>query len=363
VVFVPFTAPGDLVRVKVHDERRHFARARVQHLIEPGPARTDPVCAVFGTCGGCAWQHITYPAQLEAKRQILADALSRIGGLDGIAPVRVVPSPADYGYRGRTRLRVHGRRVGYRRRRSHALCPVTRCPVLVPELERRLAALAADPPVRSGQVELAAAGDVGRTVSLPDAAGEPLWHELSAGRMRVSPGVFFQSNALLMDALCTAVVDAAGTGERAIEFFAGAGFFTLGLAPHFASLVAVESNPAAVADLEHNLGEARIVNVKVICARLERVLEHGAFRAEPPDLIVLDPPRTGLEEGGAEAIAELGAGRIVYLSCEPATLARDLALMVRCGYEPRPLLAFDLFPQTPHVEALAVLERDPLRLR
>jgi 23S rRNA (uracil1939-C5)-methyltransferase len=363
VVFVPFTAPGDLVKVKIHDERRRFARGRVQALIEPGPPRTDPVCGVFGTCGGCAWQHIAYPAQLVAKRRILSDALSRIAGLDGIAPEGVVPSPAEYGYRGRTRLRIQGRRVGYRRRRSHALCPVTRCPVLVPELDRRLVALAEDPPDRDGHLELAAAGDATRTAWLPGAEGAPLWHALSAGRMRVSPGVFFQSNALLMDALCTAVVDAAGTGKRAIELFAGAGLFTLGLAPHFASLVAVESNAAAVEDLEHNLEEAGIGNVKVVCDRLERALERGALGAVDPDVIVLDPPRSGLEEGGAEAVAALGAQRIVYLSCEPATLARDLALMVRCGYEPKPLQAFDLFPQTPHVEALAVLERDRIGLR
>jgi 23S rRNA (uracil1939-C5)-methyltransferase len=363
VVFVPFTAPGDLVRVKVHDERRRFARAQVQTLIEPSPSRTDPVCSVFGTCGGCAWQHIAYPAQLEAKRKILSDALSRIAGLDGIAPERVVPSPAEYGYRGRTRLRVQGRRIGYRRRRSHALCPVTRCPVLVPELDRHLVALAEDPPQRDGSFELAAAGGATRMAPLPGGEGEPLWHALSAGRMRVSPGVFFQSNALLMESLCTAVVDAAGTGKRAIELFAGAGLFTLGLARRFDSLVAVESSPAAVADLEHNLGEAGIRNVKVICERLDRTLDGSAMGGVDPDVIVLDPPRSGLEEGGAEAVAALGAGRIVYLSCEPATLARDLALMVRCGYEPEPLRAFDLFPQTPHVEALAVLERDPYRRR
>jgi len=362
-VFVPFTAPGDRVRVKIHDERRRFARGRVQTLIEPSPVRTDPLCAVFGTCGGCAWQHIAYPAQLEAKRRILADALSRIGGLDGIAPEDVVPSPEPYGYRGRTRVRVEGGRVGYRRRRSHALCGVTRCPVLVPVLDRRLADLAADPPAHSGRIELAAAGDTTRVATLPAGDGGPLWHELPAGKMRVSPGVFFQSNALLMADLCAAVVDAAGAGERAIELFAGAGLFTLGLARRFATMVALESSAEAVADLEHNLGQAGIENVSVVCERLERTLERSGFEAGALDAIVLDPPRTGLPEGGAEALAGLRAERIVYLSCEPATLARDLALMVRCGYEPRRVRAFDLFPQTPHVEALAVLERDPLRLR
>src|SRR5215475_13460392 len=155
-VFVPFTAPGDRVRVRVVEARGRFARARVEELLEPGPARAEPACPAFGSCGGCAWQHVAYPAQLEAKRAILADALRRIGGIDAGALEPCVASPAEYGYRGRTRVLVESGRVGYRRRRSHALCAVSRCPVLVPALDERLHALAHDPPPEDGEWELVA---------------------------------------------------------------------------------------------------------------------------------------------------------------------------------------------------------------
>jgi len=175
----------------------------------------------------------------------------------------------------------------------------------------------------------------------------------------ISPGVFAQSNGLLLGALADAVLSAAGEGALAFDLFAGAGFFTLGLARHFARVTAVESSPAAAGDLHANLRAAGIENARVLPERLEAAFERGLFGDERPDVVVLDPPRTGLPPGSSDALVDLGPRRIVYLACDPATQARDARYLTGGGYEVTRIEAIDLFPQTPHVESLAILDHYP----
>jgi 23S rRNA (uracil1939-C5)-methyltransferase len=352
-VFVPFSCPGDLARVRVTAARRAWARARIVDLLEPGPERVEPRCAVFGSCGGCAWQHLSYAAQLDAKAAILGDALRRIGGLEWGEPVPITPSPSPYAYRGRTRLRVQRGRVGYRRRRSHQLCVVSTCPVLHPALDARLGELAADPPRRDGEWEIALGTGAVRASVLDGRPGERVFLEVARERLGTSPGVFAQSNALLLDALVGRVGAVAGDGSLLLELFAGAALFTLSLSKRFERVVALEGSPAAARDLRVNLQAAGREGVEV----LERRLEAAGPELERlhPDLVLLDPPRTGLERDALEMLADLGAPRIAYLSCDPATLARDLARFGSRGYRLRQVEGFDLFPQTPHLEALALL--------
>jgi 23S rRNA (uracil1939-C5)-methyltransferase len=355
VVFVPFTAPGDLVRVRLVETRARFARGRVDEILEASPARALPVCPAFGSCGGCTWQHVDYAAQLEAKRRILLDAIRRIGGLGEPQLGPVLPSPSEYAYRGRTRVRIEGGRVGYLRRGSHALCAVSRCPVLVPALDRRLHELAAHPPQPEGEWELASGSDEVRAAPLGAPGAPRIRLEVGAHRIAVSSGVFAQSNALMLDALATRVRERAGSGELAVELYAGAGLLTVGLAERFDRVVAVEGDPVAIGDLRANLAEAGLDRVEVLAESVERALPALAGRS--PDVLVLDPPRSGLARGSADALAAVSAERIVYLSCDPATLARDLAAICALGYRLHALEGIDLFPQTPHVEALATLAR------
>jgi 23S rRNA (uracil1939-C5)-methyltransferase len=358
VVFIPATAPGDRARVRVLETHPKWLRAELVAVEAPGPGRVEPRCPLVGRCGGCAWQHLDYATQRAAKGAILRDALERIGGLALPGEVEVVASP-PFGYRGRARIGTARGVVGYRRLRSHAPEPTSACPVLVPALEDALAKLAAAPPKRDGEIELAA-GDDGRVRAwgpgglLGDAE---LKVAAGAQRIRVSPGVFFQGNARLRGALLEAVLDAAGGGSRALELCAGAGFFTLGLASRFREVMAVESSPPAVRDLRSNVEAAGVRNVRIECAPLEGLLASAPLRGFAPDAIVVDPPRTGLGTDVAEAIAGLGAERLVYVSCAPPTLARDLAVLAQQGLRLASVRGFDLFPQTPHVEALAVLER------
>lgn len=359
VVFVPFTAPGDRVRVRLTQRRSRFARGRVEALLEPSTRRTDPVCPAFGSCGGCSWQHVDYPTQLEAKARILEDAIRRVGGLEVPAPVRMVASPREYGYRGRARVLVQGGRVGFRRAHSHAICATSQCPVLAEPLQARLAQISAAPG-RDGERELALGADRVRVcdAEAPGPPGDRIFLELEGERLGVSPGVFSQANSSLWGALARAVWEAAGSGDCALEVYAGVGFLTLGLARRFARLVAIESDPMAAADLVWNLERAGLGAVEVRPETFECALADGALRDAGPQVVVLDPPRTGLSAGAAEALAEMRAPRVVYLSCDPATLARDAARLARRGYRITHLTGFDLFPQTPHVEALAVLESD-----
>jgi len=346
------------VRVRVEGEHRRFLHARVEELVAASPRRSDPVCGVFGSCGGCSWQHVEYAAQLEAKAKIVSDAFTRIGGVTVPGGVRITPSPAAYGYRNRARLLVAGGRVGFRRRRSHALCATGRCPILAPPLQTKLAELARRPPRSDGEWELFCDGDELRVTALPAHDERRVGLRVGDECLGISPGVFAQSNALLLGALVDAVLSAAGEGALAFDLFAGAGFFTLGLARRFARVAAVESSAPAADDLAANLCAAGIENVTLLPERLEDAFARGHFEDLRPDVVVLDPPRTGLPPGSSDALAELGPRRIVYLSCNPATQARDASYLVGSGYDVARVEGFDLFPQTPHVESLAVLERN-----
>ncbi len=368
VVFVPFTAPGDRVRVQIVDRQARFSRGRVETLLQAGPERIDPICPVYGSCGGCAWQHVSYPAQLDAKLAIVTAALRRIGGLAPPTPT-IMPSPNPFGYRSRSRVLASRGRVGYRRRRSHALCATSRCPLLVDELDQSLAALAIESPP-DGEWELSLGhtpnGDrTSRVSRLPGRKGEQvptkdsqrLSLQVGGNQIGFSEGVFVQSNASLLGPLVDAVHSAAGRGQLAFDLFAGAGFLTLGLAAQFEAVLAVEANPTAARDLEWNVASAGIDCVRVLAESVEVAIANRRFEDLEPDVIVLDPPRTGLPDGAAEFLASIEPNRFVYLSCDPATLARDLSVLAFWDYELTSVQVFDMFPQTPHVEVLAVARR------
>lgn len=354
VIFVPLTAPGDLVRVGMVEQHKRYARGRCEELLEAGPARVEPRCSVFGVCGGCAWQHLDHAAQLEAKRQALRDALVRIGGLRLPGEIELLPSPAPYAYRGRARVHAEPGRIGFRQRASHALCEVGTCPVLVPELQAELADFARHPPRDAGEWELISATSGVRRTRLPAHGGAALQQSTHAGGLRLSPGVFVQGNALLLDALVERVAAAAGTGRAALELFAGAGLFSLALARRFERLVAVEGEPRAAADLRHNLAAAGCANSVAIAARVEDCA--GRIGSPAPEVLVLDPPRDGIPAAALPWILALPLRRVVYLSCHPATLARDLRAFAARGFTLRSVACIDLFPQTPHVEALVRLD-------
>jgi 23S rRNA (uracil1939-C5)-methyltransferase len=387
VVFVDGAVPGERVELLDIRIQKRMIRARVGRILAGTPDRVEPKCVHFGTCGGCRWQHVAYSAQLESKRTIVRDALERIGGLSLEQEIEIVPSPEPYGYRARARWVESEKGLGYRVRGSRVVSPVNSCPVLVPSAEKVLSERAAAledqapeqgdlPPKKPARpIEwVVTAGAEAAAVVRPARAGASsrgrkaspgsVTIEASGESLRVSSSSFVQGNALLWDAFAT-TVQAACLGEggeasslRFVELYAGVGFFTLPLARRGASGMALESDPSAVADLKFNLHRSGLApKVEIVSSRAEKRNDLKS-RFASADVLLVDPPRIGLEEGVRDEICASGPQRFVYVSCDPATLARDLRALASAGYSICSVQAFDLFPQTPHVETVVRLERN-----
>lgn len=347
VVFVPFAAPQDRLRVRVTETGRGFARAEVVEVLAPGPARRAPRCRHFGVCGGCSLQHVAYEAQLAAKAEFVRESLRRLGGIEWTAEIPV-RAAAEYGWRARAEVQARRGHAGFFRAGTHEIVDVAECPVLVPELEARVRALAADPPRRA--VTLAASDD--GTVAQDDRG--TVRRRVAGFEFASAPDAFFQGNRLLVEDL---VAEATGgaSGELAVDLYAGVGLFSLPLARSFARVVAVESHRRSAAQGAANASANGVANVSFETADVAERLAAGFGAA--PDLVLLDPPRTGAGPGVAGAIAALAPREVRYVSCDPATLARDLRAFAGAGLRLASVVALDLFPQTHHVETVATLAR------
>ena len=390
VVFVSGGVPGDRVLLRDLDERARFVRAEIDRVLEPSPDRVAPACSAFGRCGGCLWQHVAYPAQVEAKRRIVSDALSRIGGLTLDEALPIMASPSPYGYRARARWVECEGRLGYRERKGRGVVPVEACPVLLPAAESLLGdpsavlgkkggdAPSRQRPRRDREWVVTVGSEAGeeRAIVVPVGsrrarrreadAPRSVFVEVAGERLRVAGESFVQANGLLWEALVEAVVSAchgspprdSSRPARFVELYAGVGFFTLPLARRGAEGVAFESSPPAVADLRANLAAAGLTAaIEVVSGVVEKRLDL-ADRFRSADWLFVDPPRAGLAAEVRQALAKSGPPRVVYLSCDPGTLARDVGELCRAGYALQSVQAFDLFPQTPHVETLVSLERE-----
>ncbi len=419
VALIPFTLPGELVEVQPTEQAGMGAGVETKpsetvRVLEPSPDRVKPACVHFGTCGGCQYQMAAYPAQLAAKAEILREVLTR-AGLDKLPALQTWASPEPYGYRNRIRLRVRQvggeLRLGYSVRGTQEFLPIRMCPIAAPALWRAaeaLQALAGDN--REAKRWLGAAAEV-EIFCTPDASrlqltllcpGKPLRNEAGfrrfaealhgtlptlsgAGAARLEPrsgraletlaawgapglpytvhgelywvtrGGFFQVNRFLLPTLTDLVTDGR-TGEQAWDLFAGVGLFSRLLARRFGAVTAVEANPAASRDLRAALAKLGAQHRAVEATTL-LFLRRAVLERERPELIVLDPPRAGAGEEACTLLARLAPRQIVYLSCDPTTLARDLAVLTRSGYGLGALHLIDLFPQTYHLETLAVLNR------
>jgi len=402
-VFVPLTLPGELVEATIATDRRSYITATLGSVLEPAPTRVTPGCEYYGRCGGCHYQHADYAAQLAMKRAILVETLER-AHVAVPAEIRVV-SADPWTYRNRVRLhltRLPQPTLSYREAASHRDLPVSHCPVAAPILQLAIAAfnqfLLEKPEAAQdlSEVEFFTTADESallislftrlqnspellprsvadallpalpalqgvRTFSLdlktrrtqPSAAwGQPsLEYAVGSLRYQVSAGAFFQVNRYLLPSLLEEVV-AERRGAVAWDLYAGVGLFAQALAQQFEQVIAVESSPASTADLARNLhgpGHKRIAKDTL------RFLQSPP--AQRPDLVVVDPPRAGLGAEVCQRLASVQPRQIVYVSCDPATLARDLRTLQPSGYRPIALTLIDLFPQTFHLETVATLER------
>jgi 23S rRNA (uracil1939-C5)-methyltransferase len=345
-VFVPYAAPGDRLRVRIVETGKGFARGRIEEVLQPGASRRDRRCRHFGVCGGCQLQHVGYEEQLRAKGEFVRESLRRLGGIDWAAEIPVRHA-AEYGWRSRAELQARGRHVGWFRAGTHEVVDVEECPILVPAAETFVRGLAADPP--RGALHFAV-GDDGVVVT----GNAPVRRRVAGFDFDAPASAFFQANALLVDELVREAVGDA-KGALAVDLFAGVGLFSLPLARGFRDVTAVESVRAAARQGEANAALNGVTNVRFVAEPVEQWLR-GA-RDVKPDLLLLDPPRTGIGPDEIHAIARISPPSVVYVSCDPATLARDLKLFLALGWRLTSVVALDMFPQTYHVETVVKLAR------
>ena len=406
-VFVPYVLPGEVARIEPASKKKKFIRGKLEEILSASSDRVAAPCPQFGTCGGCHYQHMPYTAQLRYKAEILRETLARIGHIEWSGEIAAHGSPEPLHYRNRAQWAVRPvgtpprADIGYFQQGSSVLVPTSVCPISSPRLEATLAklrdALANRKlrwPVRgieaftderdealllnvtigkmSGSAK-ALAEDI--DAILPDVTTMLLMDEdegpvelfgpgfikyRAAGyEFRVGNLSFFQVNRFILDDLVRGVTEGA-SGELAIDLFSGVGLFTLPLAKTFARVVSVEGNVAATRDLEENVKAAP--NARARRADVESFLDRWR---DKPDLVVLDPPRAGVEPGALARLRAIKSKTIRYLSCDPATLARDLAILTKpagtdadnASYSIRSIALYDIFPQTYHIEALVHLER------
>jgi len=398
VVLVPLTVPGDRVEVDVVEEHKRYSVARLRSVVEPSPARRTAPCPYTGDCGGCSWQEAAYETQLQAKQRNVADALARVGGLAGFELLPILPGSREFHYRRRIVLHVDGeRRIGFHRASSREVVEVRGCHIAEPDTESgielavqwvgRLATpvseveiLSAD---RPGQVILSAKsrhayqsvdGDACAELVGGPAAGivmaGPGWRQrwgetalscIVDGDLRLThdAGTFSQVNTEGNRRLVDEVMAWAGFGaeDDVLELYAGAGNLTLPAARRARRVTAVEANARLVRNGRRNAADNDVRNIRWWRHDVPAAVDAFIRQQRRFTTIVLNPPRDGAKRA-APRLAALGAGRVLYVSCDPATLARDLGRLTAQGYALRRVRPVDLFPQTFHVETIAELVRE-----
>jgi 23S rRNA (uracil1939-C5)-methyltransferase len=412
-VFLPFVIPGEQVDASVVESRSGFVRAKLEKVVTPSPDRVAPPCPYFGTCGGCQYQHIEYPAQLRFKSEILRETLRRTAKLELEHEIQV-HAAEPWNYRNRTRVRLQhdpAFALGYFETNSHKLLAVESCPISSPLINQAISAvwalgralkipasahgmqffanqddtqllveayvrnqdaadsckafaaaltsrlnsvvgmvLFATSPVEDETRQRAPLSSVHNEESLAIGA-DSLTYRAVGHEYRVSGGSFFQTNRFLVDDL---VKTAAGRakGKAALDLYAGVGLFTLALSSNFEDVIAVESSPHAFGDLKHNAPR----NVKPTRATTEEFLQKRGDKLAV-DFVLVDPPRAGLGDKAAAALCNTSASQVTFVSCDPATLSRDLRVLLESGFKVEQAHLFDLFPQTAHMETVLHLVR------
>jgi 23S rRNA (uracil1939-C5)-methyltransferase len=417
VVFVWGPLPGERARVRIQTMKAKYMVGEMLELLERSEERVEPFCQVFGSCGGCQVQHWRYGAQLAWKRGIVANALRRIGGIEDVETLPVIGMDNPRSYRNKMSLVLartpeKNTEFGFYQARSHDIVPVHECPIVLPQLNTYIGALwnmGADPQTReafmdakhcisragcsSGQAVLTVTtarpsralrgaaeaiaerlpGVVGVSNSFEPASPNAVIgrkHELLTGsaemeemidgvRFRVSAASFFQINSAMLARIFAFMKPYMTSVRRIVDLYCGAGLFALFFAAQGARVVGIEENPHAVNEARANARlNALEKNVRFTAGRVERMVrtEIHAQAPERAEVVFLDPPRKGSDPATLEALVEARVPYVWYLSCNPATLARDLAQLVRGGYRVKLVQPFDMFPQTGHIEALAMLE-------
>lgn len=382
-VFIPFMLPGEKASIKLTESKTGYARAETVKLIEPAPERIDPRCRHFGECGGCHYQHMPYGMQLEVKKMVLGEQLERIAGITIPEVDRTIPSNRQFNYRNQVQFHLTDKgEIGYQRARSEKTLAIQECHLpeeslnstwpnidleRIPGLERVVLKAGAGGEVlilmESSQpeapeilVEGLPASVVYRCADrrIVIAGSDSVWMELLGRRLKVSAESFFQTNRDVTEAMLKHILETLpaycelSRDTVFLDLYCGVGLFSLFFAPLVGRVVGVESEPEAADDFMTNLDEFDHVEL------YEAPLELAAPQLDlQPDIILVDPPRGGISRKAMDGVINLKASCLVYVSCDPATLARDSKALLNAGYQLRQITPFDMFPQTFHIESVS----------
>ncbi|MCH8987462.1 MAG: 23S rRNA (uracil(1939)-C(5))-methyltransferase RlmD [Chloroflexi bacterium] len=362
-VFVAGGIPGERVVAEVVKVHRKYVSAKVVEVLEASPDRVEPPCPYYGVCTGCQWQHLSYDAQLRTKREKVTDALRRVGGFEDPPVSEVRPSPDQYGYRNHARFTINREgSLGFVNRETRQFVRIEKCLLMHDGVNTLLEGLQ-DRCGETTQLSIRAgkySGDylIQPYLVHPDidvTTGQKRYTESVDGRnFDVSSPSFFQVNVEQAAAAADLVRDRLrlGPGDVLLDAYTGVGTFAILLAPSVKRVVAVEESSAALADAKQNA--AGLTNVDFILGRTEDVLRSLPVK---PDVVVLDPPRSGCQPRALESLIEMAPSRLAYVSCDAETLGRDLKVLCQGGYQLDEVAPLDMFPQTHHVECVAFLSR------
>ena len=350
VILTPFVLPGEVVRAETERAKNDLWRGRLIEVLQPSPSRIAPGCPYFQRCGGCQYQHIDYAAQLEQKREILREVLQRVGKIQFAGEIGMV-SGEPWQYRNRVQLHIADGKTGYFAQGSRDLCAIDHCPIASPKVNETIQKIHA--PQATTAVELFT-NEIEVQVNILDRIPRAALTALTSlgvttpieyNGFRVSRNSFFQVNRFLIDRLVECAV-AEARGHWAVDLYAGVGLFAVKLAERFGKVTAVESSGSGLRDLAHNFNQPAInANVEDYLKTLD----------EMPDFILADPPRAGLGKVVVKELARIQAPRLTIVSCDPATLARDLQGLIAEHYRIEKITLIDLFPQTFHLETVVEL--------
>lgn len=345
VVFVPFVIVGEVALVEITERKSDFARARLLQVITPSPDRVDPKCQYFGECGGCQYQHIDYEAQGRIKLEQVRNIFARVGGFAPEVVGELIPCPSPYGYRNRIMIRRQWDKFqqkaiyGFLRAESRLVVDLERCEIAEEALNEQLQQVREDPPPRNMQKVVLR--------MMPDD-----WE--------MHPDSFFQNNFSLLPKLVETVRSrlADASTKYLVDAYCGIGFFSLSMADLVEGFVGIDIDKQCILPARKNLAARGIENGEFVQGKTEEHMDAMLERFPADDTtLILDPPRKGVHKEGLEMLANAKPRQVIYVSCHPATLARDLKWLCEQGYELKSVTALDMFPQTQHVECVADLRR------
>ncbi len=381
-VFVPFGIPGEKVRIEITEDKKSFIKGKILDIITPSPKRIQGKCAHFLSCGGCHYQHLAIEDQLEFKQQIITDQLTRLGGFTNPPVLKIRPSPAAWNYRNSLQFHLNPRgRIGFRGVNPREIIEIHECHLPLAGINETWPLLDFEPGSPIDRIELREGIEEelllhlrSKTAQTPEiqldipisivmdtseikqvvAGAEWLFMEVNQRKFRVSAGSFFQVNKPLAGEMANYVLGnlVLASDSSVIDLYCGVGLFSAFLATEVKSCIGIENSPSACEDFIFNLDQFE--NVQLYKGSVEDILPHLDLKTE---IVIADPPRSGIDKKALDAILAIKPKQIAYVSCDPATLARDLKILATNGYSIHSVQPFDLFPQTYHIETLSILNR------